>query len=62
MRGQAQLRIHGHGNVEVKYTTEYLADLERAYDSVFLFESIIEDASRLPRYRGAIQALDAPRH
>jgi hypothetical protein len=50
MRKQAQFRIYGHGHVEVKYTAEFLADLERAYDSLFLFESIVEDVSRLPRY------------
>jgi hypothetical protein len=50
MRRQGQLRIHGHGNVEVRYASEYLVDLERAYDSVLLFESIVDDASRLPRY------------
>ena len=50
MRRKVQLRIHGHGNVEFMYTIEYLTDLERAYNSIFLFESIVEDSDRPPRY------------
>ncbi|AXV74049.1 hypothetical protein CJO75_12655 [Ralstonia solanacearum] len=50
MPKRAQLRIHGFGDVEVRFTTEFLVDLEKAYDSIFLFESLMDDIGRFPRY------------
>jgi len=50
MPQKARLRIHGYGSVELKYTTEYLVDLEHAYESIFHFGSLLDDARRIPRY------------
>jgi hypothetical protein len=60
MAEQSRLRIHGDGEVEVELVTAYLADLEHAYDSILLFESIIEGVRRtsrdfpFPRYQFAL--------
>jgi hypothetical protein len=58
MPQKARLRIHGYGSVELKYTTEYLVDLERAYESIFHFESLLEDARRIPRYLKPLHFFD----
>jgi hypothetical protein len=43
---QVRLRIHGEGEVEVELVAAYLMALKRAYDSILLFESIIDGLNR----------------
>jgi hypothetical protein len=49
MPEHGRLRIHGKGEVEVELVAAYLADLKRAYDSILLFESIIDGLQRAGR-------------
>jgi hypothetical protein len=49
MPEQGRLRIHGHGEVEVELVISYLADLKHAYNSIILFESIIDGLERTAR-------------
>lgn len=44
-----RLRIHGEGDVPVELVIEYLADLKHAYNSIVVFESIIEGLQRASR-------------
>lgn len=49
MPEQGQLRIHGHGEVEIELVIAYLVDLRHAYNSIILFESIIDGLERAAR-------------
>jgi hypothetical protein len=49
MPERGRLRIHGDGEVEVELIAAYLTDLKRAYDSIVLFESIIDGLERTAR-------------
>lgn len=49
MPEQGHLRIHGHGEVEVELVISYLSDLKHAYNSIILFESIIDGLDRAAR-------------
>jgi hypothetical protein len=49
MPQQGRLRIHGEGEVEVELVGAYLADLKLAYDSILLFEAIIDGLERASR-------------
>ncbi len=49
MPEQAHLRIHGHGGVEVEAAIAFLNDLKRAYDSILLFETVIDQTRRAAR-------------
>ena len=46
---KGRIRIHGHGEVEVEFISAYLADLKHAYDSVLVFESVIDGLKQAPR-------------
>ena len=46
MLQNAHLRIFGQGEVEVDMVVAYLADLVYAYNSVIVFESVVEGAQR----------------
>jgi hypothetical protein len=48
MPEEARLRINGHGQVEVELVTAYLFDLKHAYDSILVFESVVEGMGRVP--------------
>src|SRR3989304_10527126 len=43
---KGRIRVHGHGEVEVEFISVYLADLKHAYDSVLVFESVIDGIER----------------
>jgi hypothetical protein len=51
-----RLRIHGEGEVEVELVMAFLTNLKRAYDSILLFEAIVDGLDRgsrdfpFPRY------------
>ena len=49
MPTQGILRVHGQGEVEVELVIAYLADLKHAYNSIILFESIIDGLERASR-------------
>jgi hypothetical protein len=49
MPESVHLRVHGHGEVEVDLVTRYLADLAHAYNSILVFESIMNGARRAAR-------------
>src|SRR5262245_57358438 len=49
MPERSHLRIHGDGEVEVELVAAYLTDLKHAYDSILVFESIIEGLGRATR-------------
>lgn len=49
MPEQARLRIHGQGEVEVELVSSYLTDLKHAYDSILVFESVIDGLRRASR-------------
>jgi hypothetical protein len=49
MPEQARLRVYGQGDVEVELVAAYLTDLKHAYDSVLLFETIIDGMRRAAR-------------
>jgi hypothetical protein len=49
MPEQARLTIHGHGGIVVDFVAAYLADLKHAYDSVVVFELVIEGLRRTVR-------------
>lgn len=49
MPTQGILRVHGHGEVEVELVIAYLADLKHAYNSIILFETIIDGLERTSR-------------
>jgi hypothetical protein len=46
---QGKIRIHGYGEIEVKLVEEYLADLRHAYDSLLVFESVMDGFERVSR-------------
>ena len=46
---QGKIRIHGHGEIEVELVEEYLADLRHAYDSLLVFESVMDGFKRVSR-------------
>ncbi|WP_156782160.1 hypothetical protein [Acidihalobacter aeolianus] len=46
---QGRIRIHGHGEVEVALVEEYLADLKHAYESLLVFESVMDGFKRVSR-------------
>jgi hypothetical protein len=48
MPQKARLRVRGHAHVEVGLVTAYLVALKRAYDSIVLFETLIDRAGRAP--------------
>src|SRR5271154_137274 len=50
MADQAVLRVYGEGNLEVELTVAYLTDLRHAYNSVVLFESVIDGMLRAAPY------------
>jgi hypothetical protein len=56
MPTQGILRVHGQGEVEVELVIAYLADLKHAYNSIILFESIIDGLERASR------AVHSPRY
>jgi hypothetical protein len=39
-------RVHAHGSVEVELVAAFLSDLKRAYDSILLFETIVDRMRR----------------
>jgi hypothetical protein len=49
MPEQGRLRIHGSGEVEVELVIAYLGDLRHAYNSIILFESMIDGLERAER-------------
>jgi len=49
MPEQGRLRIHGHGEIEVELVIAYLSDLRHAYNSIILFDSIIDGLERAAR-------------
>src|SRR5438552_14410425 len=49
MPDRARLRVYGQGDVEVELIAAYLTDLKHAYDSVLLFEAIIDGMRRTAR-------------
>lgn len=49
MPEQALLRVHGQGDVEVELVAAYLIDLKHAYDSIFVFESVMDGMQRASR-------------
>jgi hypothetical protein len=49
MPQQASLRVYGHGQVEVELVAAYLGDLKHAYDSVFMFETLVDSMWRASR-------------
>ena len=46
---QGRIRIHGYGEVEVALIEEYLADVKHAYDSLLVFESVMDGFKRVSR-------------
>jgi len=46
---QGKIRVHGQGEVEVELISAYLVGLKRAYDSVLVFESVIDGLKRASR-------------
>lgn len=49
MPEQARLRVHGHGGVEVEFVAAYLADLKHAYESLVVFDSVVDGMRRAAR-------------
>lgn len=45
-REQGKLRVYGQGDVEVEWVSGYLIDLKHAYDSILVFESVIDGLER----------------
>jgi hypothetical protein len=43
------LRVFGQGEVEVEFVAAYLMDLKYAYDSIFVFEAVIDGLRRSAR-------------
>jgi hypothetical protein len=46
MPEQARLRVYGEGDIEVELVAAYLVDLKHAYDSILLFETILDGVWR----------------
>jgi len=46
MPQQASLKVYGHGQVEVELVAAYLGDLKHAYDSVLIFEALVDSMRR----------------
>src|SRR5437870_8461033 len=46
MPQQAHLRVYGQGEVEVELVTAYLGDLKHAYESIIVFEAVIDGLQR----------------
>ena len=42
MPRKGNLRIYGHGEVEVELVTSYLAELKHAYESILVFEAAVD--------------------
>jgi hypothetical protein len=42
----AHLLVHGQGEVEVEFVARYLSDLTSAYNSIFLFASLVDSMNR----------------
>jgi hypothetical protein len=49
MPQEGRLRIHGQGEIEVERVTRYLSDLKYAYDSIVVFEAVIDGMERAVR-------------
>ena len=49
MPEKGRLRIHEEGEVEVELVKRYLAELTRAYNSILLFEAMIDGLHRASR-------------
>ncbi len=48
-RQQGKIRVYGQGSVEVEFVSAYLIDLKHAYDSILVFESVIDGLKRASR-------------
>lgn len=46
----AILRVYGNGDARVKDVYEYLKTLEEAYNSIYIFEQILEEAKKLQEF------------
>jgi hypothetical protein len=46
---QGKILVHGQGEVEVELISAYLVGLKHAYDSVLVFESVIDGLKRASR-------------
>ena len=49
MPEQARLRVYGEGDIEVELVAAYLVDLKHAYDSILLFETILDGVRHTAR-------------
>lgn len=49
MPRKGNLRIYGHGEVEVELVTSYLAELKHAYESILVFEAAVDGMRRMSR-------------
>lgn len=49
MPQQGRLKVHGEGEIEVELVSAYLTDLKRTYDSIILFEAIVDGIDRASR-------------
>jgi hypothetical protein len=49
MPEQARLRLYGQGGVEVEFVAAYLADLKYAYESLVVFEAVVDGMRRAAR-------------